>query len=98
MQDSKLSRRDMLRASTVLAAGAVFAEPISGAEPAESDPDSGRPQGGYARVLYGDGNSTRGRTEQGVRSQISRNQGSREAIGGGARVPAHRQRRRDPHP
>src|SRR5215471_5208392 len=28
MRDSKLSRRDMLRASTVLAAGAVLAEPL----------------------------------------------------------------------
>src|SRR5262249_30108749 len=52
-------------------------------------------QGGYARVLHGDGHSSSGRAEQGVRSQVSRNQGSREAIGGGARVPAHRQRRRE---
>ena len=33
MRDSKLSRRDMLRASTVLAAGAVFAEPLAAAAP-----------------------------------------------------------------
>src|SRR5262245_48541503 len=33
MQDSKLSRRDMLRASTVLAAGSVFAEPLAAAAP-----------------------------------------------------------------
>jgi hypothetical protein len=33
MRDSKLSRRDMLRASTVLAAGAVFAEPLVAAAP-----------------------------------------------------------------
>src|SRR5262249_6171733 len=31
MRDSKLSRRDMLRAPTVLAAGAVFAEPLAAA-------------------------------------------------------------------
>src|SRR5262249_25786934 len=34
MRDSKLSRRDMLRASTALAAGAVFAEPLTAAAPA----------------------------------------------------------------
>jgi iron(III) transport system substrate-binding protein len=33
MRKSKLSRRDMLRASTVLAAGAVFAEPLAAATP-----------------------------------------------------------------
>src|SRR6516165_11087124 len=33
MRDSKLSRRDMLRASTVLAAGAVFAEPLAATAP-----------------------------------------------------------------
>src|SRR6516164_11079267 len=33
MRDSKLSRRDMLRASTALAAGAVFAEPLAAAAP-----------------------------------------------------------------
>src|SRR5262245_13771018 len=33
MRDSKLSRRDMLRASTVLAAGAVFAQPLAAAAP-----------------------------------------------------------------
>src|SRR5262249_48677066 len=33
MRDSKLSRRDVLRASTVLAAGAVFAEPLAAAAP-----------------------------------------------------------------
>src|SRR5215831_15119681 len=53
----------------------------AGANPAESGHDPGRPQGGYARVLHGDGTSTRGRAEQGIRSQVSRNQGSREAIG-----------------
>jgi iron(III) transport system substrate-binding protein len=33
MRDSKLSRRDMLTASTVLAAGAVFAEPLAATAP-----------------------------------------------------------------
>jgi len=33
MRDGKLSRRDMLTASTVLAAGAVFAEPLAAAAP-----------------------------------------------------------------
>jgi iron(III) transport system substrate-binding protein len=33
MRDSKLSRRDMLRAPTVLAAGAIFAEPLAAAVP-----------------------------------------------------------------
>ena len=33
MRDSKLSRRDLLRASTALAAGAVFAEPLAAAAP-----------------------------------------------------------------
>src|SRR6516165_678823 len=33
LQDSRLSRREMLRASTVLAAGAVFAEPLAAAAP-----------------------------------------------------------------
>src|SRR5215472_13668958 len=33
MRDSKLSRRDMLKATTVLAAGAVFAEPLAAAAP-----------------------------------------------------------------
>jgi iron(III) transport system substrate-binding protein len=33
MRDSKLSRRDMLRASTALAASAVFAEPLAAAAP-----------------------------------------------------------------
>src|SRR5215831_5389633 len=33
MRDSKLSRRDMLRASTVLTTGAVFAEPLAAAAP-----------------------------------------------------------------
>src|SRR5215468_1658335 len=33
MRDSKLSRRDMLRASTVLAAGAIFPEPPAAAAP-----------------------------------------------------------------
>src|SRR5215469_16461428 len=33
MRDSKLCRRDVLRASTVLAAGAVFAEPLAAAAP-----------------------------------------------------------------
>jgi len=33
MRDSRLSRRDMLKASTVLAAGAVFAEPLAAAAP-----------------------------------------------------------------
>jgi iron(III) transport system substrate-binding protein len=33
MRDGKLSRRDMLKASTMLAAGAVFAEPLTAAAP-----------------------------------------------------------------
>jgi iron(III) transport system substrate-binding protein len=33
MRDNKLSRRDMFRASAVLAAGAVFAEPLAAAAP-----------------------------------------------------------------
>src|SRR5499427_3567193 len=33
MRDSKLSRRDMLRASTALAAGAAFAQPLAAAAP-----------------------------------------------------------------
>jgi len=33
MRDSKLSRRDLLKTSTVLAAGAVFAEPLTAAAP-----------------------------------------------------------------
>ena len=33
MRDSKLSRRDLLRAPTVLAAGAIFAEPLAAAVP-----------------------------------------------------------------
>ena len=33
MRDSKLSRRDMLRATTVLTTGAVFAEPLAAAAP-----------------------------------------------------------------
>src|SRR5262249_24949316 len=33
MRDSKLPSRDMLTASTVLAAGAVFAQPLSAAAP-----------------------------------------------------------------
>ena len=33
MRDRKLSRRDVLTASTVLAAGAVFSEPLAAAAP-----------------------------------------------------------------
>ena len=56
MRDSKLSRRDMLRASTVLAASVFAARGgRAGADPVESGPNSGRPQGGYARVLHCDG-------------------------------------------
>src|SRR5215470_8611467 len=40
MRGNKLSRRDMLRASSVLAAGAVFAEPLAAAAP-EPTPLSG---------------------------------------------------------
>src|SRR5436190_18649159 len=36
MQDRKLSRRDMLRASTMLAAGAVFPEPLYATAPARA--------------------------------------------------------------
>jgi len=40
MRDSRLSRRDMLKASTVLAAGAVFAEPLAAAAPEPTPPSA----------------------------------------------------------
>src|SRR5262247_2837527 len=40
MRDSSLSRRDMLKASTVLAAGAPFAEPLAAAAPEPTPPSA----------------------------------------------------------
>src|SRR5215472_2096015 len=40
MRDSSLSRRDMLKASTVLAAGAAFAEPLAAAAPEPTPPSA----------------------------------------------------------
>src|SRR5262249_15401763 len=45
MRDSSLSRRDMLKASTVLAAGAAFAEPLAAAAPEPTPPSAAMIQG-----------------------------------------------------
>ena len=94
MRDSRLSRRDMLRASTVLAAGAVFAEPLAATapEPTPLSPaliQAARKEGTLAFYTA---------MELPLAEGLSKNQGSREAIGCGARVPAHRRGRRNPRP
>ena len=57
MRDRKWSRRDLLKASTVSAAGLLFAEPLRAAAPpaAEVTPalDRSREEGGQAVVLFG---------------------------------------------
>ena len=102
MRDSKLSRRDVLRASTVLAAGTVFAEPLVAAAP-EPTPlsaamiQAARKEGTLAFYTAMELPVAEGLSKA-FEAKYPGIKGSLEAIGGGARVPAHRQRRRDPHP
>src|SRR5215472_18736660 len=102
MRDSKLSRRDMLRATTVLTAGAVFAEPLAAAAP-EPTPlrpamiQAARKEGTLAfytamAIPVAENLSKAFEAKYpGIKVRLKRS--------GAERVfPAHRQRRRDPHP
>lgn len=81
MRDGKPSRRDVLKASTGLAAGTVFAGPLKAAAP---EPTAITPtliaavaQGRQDCLLHGAGAPHRGKIWQSIRSEISRHHGAR---------------------
>ena len=85
----------------MLAAGAVFAQPLAAAapEPTPLSPalvQAARKEGTLAFYTAMDIPVAEGLSKAFEAKYPGIN--VREAIGGGARVPAHRQRRRDPHP